>query len=398
MPKKVNIKKFLSNITENQILEALFKMSSNEKSKITGIPEIHENMNKKDKAKVIYEFYKNLDPEYRLELEDNISLIGVLDNKHAQKIIKSKYSKTDVVEGRKESTLNTPLIILSKTYTDLAIAFYIEHFEKVEEVKNITNFYLKSGYKRYEANDKLFKDIGTKMDQLSEKFTELLSENENTTHVEVSTYEYDKKYFTTIKYDKNTKEILFVFIPELKELLMRASGNFERLFSFAENYLRIMNGFSINPKELEFDLSYFINIFDKEKKIAEQSLTTPLMPHADTKSWQMLSINLERNATKQKINLTFPASKEAVGKSGFAEMMDIFREENIKLYEVTKLRIKADVTDTSVKKGHSTTSITLEKNKANLNLLKPEHVSLSKILLDNKVCLGWKDWKGMPNF
>ena len=155
MPKKVNIKKFLSSITENQILESLFKLN-----KIEGVPEIHDNMDKKDKAKIVYEFYKNLDPENRLEIEDTINLIGVLDNKHAQKIIKSKFKDT--------ATLNTPLVTLSKSVTDLAIAFYIEHFEKVEEISTIAHFYLKSGYKRFESNNKLVSDIDTKNDMLTE--------------------------------------------------------------------------------------------------------------------------------------------------------------------------------------------------------------------------------------
>lgn len=380
MPKKVNIKKFLSSITENQILESLFKLN-----KIEGVPEIHDNMDKKDKAKIVYEFYKNLDPENRLEVEDTINQIGLLDNKHAQKIIKNKYKDT--------ATLNTPLIILSKSVTDLSIAFYAEHFEKVEEIATITHFYLKSGYKRFESNNKIVADIDTKNDMLTEKFTELLSENDNAAHVEVSTYEYDKKYFTTVKYDKNTKEILFVFIPELSELLMRASGGFEKLFLYAENYQRIMNGYSINPKELDYDLSNFMTVADKNNQVTEGSLATPLMPHKDVRKWEVLNITLERNATKQKINFSFVSSPDAVGKTQLADLLDIFQAENVRLYEVIKVRLKADVTDTSVKKGHSTTSVTLEKNKSNLNLLKPEHITLNQVLLDNKVCNGWKEMK-----
>ncbi|MDQ5957142.1 MAG: hypothetical protein QG614_117 [Patescibacteria group bacterium] len=378
MPKKVNIKKFLSDITENQILESLFSLN-----KITNTPEVNENMDKKERSKILYEFYKNLDPENRLDIEDTINLISPLSNKYSFAIIKSFIKSNKIKE--------TPLIVLSKTYTDLAIALYIENFEKVEELKSISNFYLKSGYKRYETNDKPFKDIITNNDKLSEKFTELLSENENTTHVEVSTYEYDDKYFTTIKYDKNTKELLLIFIPKLGELLLKASGNFEKLFSYAENYLRIMNGFSINPKNLDYNLSSFLNMKDKTGEITEASINSPLMPHKDVRTWQLLNITLERSATKQKINFTFPSSKEATGKVQLADSMEIFQSENIKLYDVTKLRLKADVNDSTVKKGHSICSVTLEKNKSNLNLLKPEHVMLNQVLLDNKICLGWKE-------
>ncbi len=387
MSKKINTKKFLSNITENAILERLFKSVNCE-----DVPFIAENTAQKDREKTLMAYYKSLEADIRIQLLEKINLISVVANKNGSKIIKDYLDKNKY----------EPLDVMAESVTDKAIAFYFEHSEKFEDVYLLCNILSKSGFKRFESGSKDVFGLEEKDAEFQAAIMDHIAKSNDSRFGSVKTVGYDKNYYTQFIFEdapeldssidpvsnkatattkRKLKEMYFVYLPEHKTLLTKTIGNFEDQYFFAEGYSRTYMDFNLSPKEYLYDLSKFVGNEDHNQ---------PLTGSADIVSWKILSVSLERSVTKETVSVTCNPKIEGEGMQAFHSLAETFNLKEVG-FEFTKVKLQIIVKDENSKKGESKVVVGLSKNKSTLNLLRKEHLIADKILSACEVGIGYKE-------
>jgi hypothetical protein len=387
MSKKINTKKFLSNITENAILERLFKSVDCE-----DVPFIAENTAQKDREKTLMAYYKSLEADVRVQLLEKINLISVVANKNGARIIK-EYLDSNKYE---------PLDVIAESVTEKAVAFYFEHEEKFEDVYLLCNIMSKSGFKRFESGSKEVFSLEEKDTEFQGAIMEHIAKSNDSRFGSVKTVKSDKNYYTQFVFEdapeldskidpvsnkatattkRKLKEMYFVYLPENKTLLTKTIGNFEEQYFFAEAYSRIYVDFNLSPKEYLYDLSKFVGNEDHNQ---------PLVGSADIVSWKILSVSLERSVTKEVVSVSCNPKIEGEGMQAFHSLAETFNLKEIG-FEFTKVKLQMIVRDENSKKGESKVVVGLSKNKSTLNLLRKEHLIADKILAACEVGIGYKE-------
>lgn len=384
MSKKVNVKKFLSAINENIILEKFLSSAG-----CSEAPFLPKDINKKDKEELLMSYYKSLELDQRLTLLEKINIISVTTNKNAVKYIKSYL----------DSNKYEPLDVTAETITEKAVAFYLEHEIAWDDLYRICKMLSVSGYRRFESIEKNIFDLEGKDFAFKDSITEHLVAVNDAKNILVKTSEFDDNFYTEVTFEdapeaeesvsdnkvtskvkRKVKSIYFVYIPKSKMLLLKMSGNQEEQYYYADTYSRNYIDFNLPPSEYCYDLSKFVNNDDSQK---------PFKNIADVVSWKVLSANLYREVTKDSIAMTFNPKGEGEGMSALEEGMKNFNLKEIGL-NLSKIKFEIIVKDENSKKGESKLKVTLQPNKSSLNYLKPEYRILNTILETTRVGEGFK--------
>ncbi len=373
MNKKVNIKKFFSKFTKNSIVYKIFEMHN-----IQNIPLVMDTANAGKVDDTYFDFYKGLELEDREKVTESIEEINKMANFDAHIICKKYISSTNP----------TPFEVLAESYHDKAVAFYFDHFEKVEEILFIISFYKKNGYKVFEAKGVLEKDIEQVDIELKTRFQELLEVNIGSQVIaESKTVKYDDMYMTKISYrDGGDREIFLVYIPESKEVLVKASGNKEVVFGYAESYIKKLIGYAMDYSEREYDMQKFVDVGN------EPDTKSPIYDNPHIISWYIK--NIKMLSGKNNLGLTFKKSDEEKYMSAMYSAFSDFNilksaagNSGLKIVNVT-LNFEVSKSDyNAVKKN---ISVSLKDNTSSLNLLKKEHRLIDDILKNRGVMLGYK--------
>lgn len=423
--KKINVKKFFGNFTQNDMISNLF--GSCEVPNIPFIKGYEEGKKiSKENAEEWYAFYLSLEDESRLSIYSKIEKINYLSNFQAHQIYDSfKIRKSN---GEKDLTANE---IMAENYFDKAMAFVLDNPENkknneelevadlsgpVEKVIHVYSFYKNSGYKRFEAEGNVLKNIKSLSDDkssdnedfkkskdnfkqidsaLEERFENIL-EAQNGVYVKVNskTLEYDNMYFTKISYqDLKEKELFFVYIKDSKEVILKAAGSKQIVFEYAENYMKKLTGYAMNPKEPNYDINIFIDKNCKESLANESSkinLKYPLDNDNIIYDWYVKSIKLSRKVNS--ISFNFTKSDEM---KNMLPLYATLAESNIDIntYNIESLSVVCSVkinTNNINKVGKKNISLSIKTNSTNLNILKKEHRELDKLLKDKKIFTGYK--------
>jgi hypothetical protein len=139
--------------------------------------------------------------------------------------------------------------------------------------------------------------------------------------------------------------------------------------------------FNLSPKEYTYDLFRFANNTDHNQ---------PLVGSPDLVSWKVLSVSLDRPATKESISVACNAKLEGEGMQAFYSLAETFNLKEVG-FEFTKVKLQMIVRDENSKKGESKVVVNISKNKSTLNLLKREHLIVDNILAACEVGLGYKE-------
>jgi hypothetical protein len=380
MNKKVNIKKFLSKFTQNSLLVQLFKMHE-----VKNIPNILDGKNDEKVSDDWDELYKSLELEKREEINKTISNINILCSKDSYDIYKEYLSKVTPTANE----------IMAFSFNDKALAFYIDHFEKFEDITFIISFYKKNSWKRFEAKGEVKKEIESDKknnivgvnDELREKFSEYLEAvigSNVSSSLEVKTLKHDNMYFTNIKYkDGGDKNISLVYIRELGEVILKASGSKEAQFSYAEMYMKKITEYAMDYKELSYDLDTFVNL---------QDFKSPLQDNTNVNAWAVKGVKI--TSGRSQINFTFKLSDEEKYMQGLHNTFNNLNMiEGLKsgIHKINSVSINMQVMGEDYNKGKKNVGVIIKENSTNLNILKKEHRLIDKILKDRTVCNGWKD-------
>ena len=372
MNKKVNIKKFLSKFTQNSLLTQLFKMHE-----IKNIPNIIDGKNDEKVSSEWYDFYQSLELEKREELSETISQINILCDKDAYNIYKEYISKVTPTANE----------IVAFSFHDKGLAFYIDHFEKFEDIVFLISFYKKNGYKRYEAKGEVKKDVEIIDAELMEKYSEYLEAvigSSILASLKVRTLKHDNIYFTNISYkDGGVKNISLVYIRELGEVMLKASGNKEAQFSYAEIYMKKLTEYAMDYKELSYDLDTFVNLDDAK---------APLQDNTNVNSWAVKGVKIISG--RNTINFIIKLSDEEKCMQGLHNTFNnLNMTDGLKngLHKINSVSLNIEVMGEDYNKGKKNVGVIVKENGTNLNILKKEHRLIDKILKDRAVCTGWKD-------
>jgi hypothetical protein len=373
MNKKVNIKKFFSKFTKNSIVYKIFEMHN-----IQNIPHVMDTANAGKIDDTYFDFYKGLEIDDRENVISSIEEINKMASFDAHIICKKYMSSTNP----------TPFEVLAESYHDKAAAFYFDHFEKVSEVLFIISFYKKNGYKVFQAKGKVEKDIEIVDVELKTRFAELLEVNIGSQVIaESKTVKYDDMYMAKVSYkDGGEKEIFLVYIPESKEVLVKATGSKEIVFSYAESYIKKLTGDAMDYSEREYDMQKFL---DTNNEVDTKS---PIYDNPHIISWYVKSVKMLSG--KNNLSMTFKKSDEekymSAMYSAFADfniLKSAAGNSGLKMVNVT-LNFEVSKSDyNAVKKN---ISVSIKDNITSLNLLKKEHRLIDDILKNKVIMLGYK--------
>ena len=380
MQKKVNIKKFLSKFTQNTLLKQLFEMHNEidkkGKKKFT-VPNIMDGKNDEKVTDDWYEFYKSLELEDRENINESIEKINLLCNKDSNDIYKNYTSKTDPTANE----------VIAFSFHDKGLAFFIDHFEKFEDIIFIISFYKKNSWKRFEAKGAVEKDIEVIDEELKEKYSEYLEAVIGSSvgaSLEVKTLKHDNMFMTNISYrDGGIKNISLVYLFEHQEVMVKASGNKEVQFAYAEMYMKKVNGFAMDYKEMSYDLDTFVNLED---------FKAPLQDNTNVNAWAVKSVKLISG--RSQINITFKLSDEEKYMQGMHntfENLNMLEGLKSGIHKINNVSFNMQVTGEDYNKGKKNVGVIIKENATNLNILKKEHRLIDKILKDRAVATGYKD-------
>ncbi len=413
--RKINIKKFFSKFTQNMLIAQLFKMHN--LKKIPNILDVDsQGKISKENIEQWQAFYLSLEGDVRSELYESIEKINYISNFEALNI--SETFKSDKVEnlnkGETSESIEKVLTqneILAQSYSDKALAFYIDYFEKVDEVVHLFSFYKLSGYKRYQAKgDVIIQDskinklenIEIVDKNLSERFENIIESRLGSfVKVDSKTLECDNMYFTKIKYkDGKDVEIYFVYIKDIGEVIVKASGSKQIVFEYAESYIKKLTGYAMDAKEQEYDMDIFVDkdykdLFSKDKKDNnKRNIKYPLYSESLIYDWYIKSIKISRKINA--ISFNFAKSDEV---KNMLPLYSTLMESgiDIKSYNIESMSLVATIKTSQSKDNNSISktvkkniSINIKENGTSLNILKKEHREIDKILKENNVMAGYK--------
>ena len=411
--KKINTKKFWWKFSQNQIISDLFE-AHNAKS-IPNIPDIAGSAKiSSDNADEWHAFYLGLDDETRTNVYESIEKINFISNFQAYQILEIFKAKT--AEGEKVLTARE---IIAENYFDKAAAFYLDYFEKIDDVVHVYSFYKLSGWKRYEAKGNIV-DLSSSEnkkerrsnlelidDTLVERFESLLEAQLGTyVKVESKTLEYDNIYFTKLNYrDGKDKEVYFAYIKDVSEVIVKASGAKQLVFEYAENYIKKLTSYAMDPKEAKYNLNLFVNAdykniiiqsinqnkdsdsFAESKSKTSINIKYPLDNDNVIYDWYVKGIKLNRKINT--ISFAFAKSDEV---RNMLPLYATLAESSIDIntYNIESLSLVLSVKTNNIKASKKNVSLNIKTNSSNLNILKKEHRDIDKLLKDKKIMTGYE--------
>jgi hypothetical protein len=387
MAKKCNLRSFFKNTKELDILSDLYH-----KHGVTNSPFVPENTDPKERAKMLYEFYQNQDIEPRQNIQKDLTVINQLASMDGVKILDK------VFKDQKESVGK----ILSESAHDIAIAYFLQDEELFNQGIKINTFYTKSGWQRYPAQTKSVSDMYGSDRNIEKAFADLLKNDNGRNKISSNTIEYNENYLTTISFydapsieqefnDKNqsvqkiksnVKEIYFVYLKERGEVLLKANGKADKLYEYAECYMRNLTGESIENKKIAYDIERFLTSENKQN---------PLGDFTGVRSWQIKSIDLIKENSKQKVKFTVPTLSEKPGMTQILEMFEGFNLQSLlngAKIEKVNFMVSLFNSDNIDKKVNVNCTIS-KNNTCNLNILNPYHEVVDKMLQKAAVNIGF---------
>jgi hypothetical protein len=395
MAKKINPKTFFKKLTQNAIVEAIFA-----KHTISGIPYATENMDTKETGSLWFNFYDTQESPVKSDLLVDFSIISSLANEKSLHVLNSLTSI---------NATEKPLSVLAESSMDKAAAFFIEQPEHIDAAISISNFYTKSGWVRFKAHSKKPDSLEYVDEEIAKAFSDSLLRSDNR-FVRSSTYALDDMYYTRISsedapalemaYDADTdgykakstrtvREICFVFIPSIAEVLIKASGNREAQYEYAEKYVRTLTGNGIEAKEMQLDLSYFKNNTNTDGNY-------PIAIGNGIESWRVRSVELLKPESKHILSLKFPNTKEDMYMSPmWMFLKDLGVSTDLVGFVIKKISFEVVVQDnksTDSKGGLAKVLVNMSMDhKCNLNMLLETHRKIDTILQVIGINMGFQD-------
>ncbi len=403
MAKKINPKTFFKKITQNAIVEALFNRHN-----ITGVPYATENMDTKERGGLWFNFYESQESTVKSQILVDFSIISSLANEKSLHVLKSLTSNT--ITGKIHT--EKPLGILAESSMDKAAAFYIEQTESLDAAISISNFYTKSGWVRFKAHSKKPESLEYVDEEIAKSFADSLLRSDNR-FVRSATYALDDMYYTRISsedapafemaYDadadeykakptRSVKEICFVFIPSISEVIIKASGNREAQYEYAEKYVRTLTGHGVEAKELQVDLSYFKN----NTNTANNDSNYPIATGNGIESWRIRSIELLKSESKHVLSLKFPNTKEDLYMSSmWIFLKDLGVSTDLVGFVIKKISFEVTIQDSKSSDGKGGIAKVLVNmsmdHKCNLNMLLHSNRKIDTVLQIIGINAGFQD-------
>ena len=403
---KIKVDSSINNYT-NTISDQTIDISLNQEKRniIPHFPEIENIKDEKEKVKVLMEHIKNIDPEHKLILIENLKKINTLNNKVYIDIIEALSKDTARYKIDNESKA---WILSSETFIDKAIYYFLscdysalDAVDIVSDAITIGGFYDKNNWIRYETKGlKMVNDNELLEIELSAIYQGTLSDDTTLTDINIRCIDYDNMCLCKIQDNTNEKNNFYIaFIPEINEIILKCEGVWnsnignktELNFSIAETYMRIAHKININPLVIRYDTSQFkVNNNQIKNNSNNDQNMHPIANQLDLKSWQVKTIELANIQSAQSLSIKLKVGIEYVGMSQlwmfFSTLGDI---KDLHCYNVNKINIIMEVNDSKAEKGYDKISITINEKNTNLNMMILSHQKAYKILLDSDVSLGF---------
>lgn len=315
MAKAFSTKNYFKKIYSPEVLTEFYKRHN-----ITAIFEVTEQTPRKNVIAAITDFYYSLSPEDKIDVEQELALVGSISTKYAPPLFTSLLKKKGLPEVTQIECISDH---------DKVLYQYLFNPEIFNEVLFFHDFYSSRSYMLYEAKETDLTKVEVSMTELSREFTRIANKDDNKTECDVVYNTLDDIFYVTATFEgapiveakkdaetgelNNTrttkkKEIVKIaYLPKDKEVLISYTGSKYEKLIFLDTFLRVACECGYEGKVESFNLTPFS---DMDFDFAKSNKGVPLM------TWKIKAATLSfgnSEKAKKKMKLTIPSSVQEYG-------------------------------------------------------------------------------------
>jgi len=363
---------------------------------ILGFDAIPESTPKKDAVRQMAEFYQNIDPSQRIDLEPVLIKIAKLSTKTGARICTLLATEKGIAMDLSE--------FVTATAGDKVLYYATNHAELLDETLFLTEFYENKGYYTYPSPHREIIELESKLSSLTNEFETVLRKETRGRFSFIETKVFDNRFHLLLSFedypkitpsvnfkegilDRTTtmrpvKDVYFIYHPDRNEIDIKYAGSKKERDLCLETFLRINFESQLDTKQHLYDIQMF-----KDKTF---TLTTN-GAKGDLLSWRLQSLNLLFTESKQTLRLIAPKGRAM--SDGVDDMWEII--ENLHLtdrmggIELKSVGLMLRFADQTTEKGVLNVNANITSTSCSLGNLSSQERLAKQILKDSGIDLGF---------
>lgn len=364
--------------------------------KVFGFEPLAESIPKKEQLEIMTDFYKNIDPEIKIDLDKEFTKISNLSTKNGASILsqlaQEKNIKMDLAD------------YVGANFTDKILYYATHHNELLSEALYLSAFHNIKGYKTYPVKDVNLNELESRILSLKNEFERIVSKETRGRFSFVDYKIYDKRFYLLMSFEdyptiypcvnfKNgeldfenigrpIKNIYVIYHPDTKEIDIKYSGGKKDRDLFLETVLRMLFDSQLDAKIQKYAISIFL---DKNVNLKINNASNNLL------SWRMNGLSLIFKDSKQKLRLTAPKGRGI--NDGTKDIWNVIDSlsltSKIDSAQPCSVSLSFIFADETNDKGINIVNCSISELNCSLNNLIPSERVIKKILKENEIDLGF---------
>ncbi len=336
---------------------------------------ISEGTPRKQIIDMLIESHKNLSPEKKILISQELAVLDTVSNKQTVLLLPSIFKEHRVARNEE---------IECQTDADKILHIYIYHDDIFKEILFLNDFYKNRSYMIYEAPEIDIKAAEYNLTELSKELTRILNTEERVTDCDVTGKILNNILYVSAVFDglpeiipirnnetgeldrsntrRKVEQIRFVYLPQDKEVLLAYKGNKEEKNILLDTFLRIVckgNGFE--DKIESFDLE---KIKNKNFDFLTNKKNIPLL------TWKIKALTLSFGGDekfKKKLRITLPSSVHSHGLTPLYEALEEIKlSSDLESFEIENVSFMFSFTDKTTPDATISTACTVSLLKSSL--------------------------------
>jgi hypothetical protein len=291
---------------------------------------ITEGTPRKQIVDMLIECHKNLPPEKKIIISQELAVLDTVSNKQTTLLLPSIFKEHKVIKNEDIECI---------TDADKMLHAYIYHNDVFNEILFLNDFYKNRSYMIYEAPEIDIKAAEYNLTELSKELARILNTEERTTDCDITGKVLNNILYVSAVFDglpeitptrnnetgeldrsnvrRKVEQIRFVYLPHDKEVLIAYKGNKQEKNILLDTFLRIVcGGKGFEDKVESFNLEV---IKEKNFDFLTTKKNIPLL------TWKIKAVTLAFGGDekfKKKIRITLPSSIHSHGLTPLYEVLE----------------------------------------------------------------------------
>ena len=363
---------------------------------ILGFEPLAESIPKKEQLEIMTDFYKNIDPSIKIELDKEFTKISKLSTKSSASILARIATENKIKMDLAE--------YVGANASDKILYYATHHNELLSEAVFLSAFHEIRGYKTYPVPEKEINEIESKIISLKNEFERVVRKETRGRFSFIEHKTFDKRFYLLVSFEdypmlipcvnfkddqldleniaRPIKNIFIIYHPDTKELDIKYTGGKKERDLFLETVLRMLFDTQLDTKVQKYDVSGFSN---KTMNLVTNTAVGDLL------SWRMQGLGLIFPDTKQKLRLSAPKGRGA--SDGIEDMWNVVDSLNLtskmNSAQIGSVSLSFRFADPTNDSGVITVNCSVNETNCSLGNLTSFERQAKKILKESNIDLGF---------